>query len=69
MGLDFSNTPMGLRLATGSYIVVQVPESLQYTWDWSQWEYDVITGRITNVIDSTIPFDFNYLVFGIKHLS
>jgi hypothetical protein len=29
LGLDFSSTPMGARLAKGAYLVVQVPESFE----------------------------------------
>lgn len=36
LGLDFSVLPMLVRLAEGSYLAVQIPETLQTVWDWSE---------------------------------
>lgn len=66
IGLDFSNNPMGARLAEGVYIAVQIPETLKRVWDWSDWIYDVNTGQIVNDYhrDQLIPY--NYIAFGIS---
>src|SRR5262249_29535785 len=37
LGLDFSGTQMGARLAEGDYIVVQIPDKLRLTWRWDEW--------------------------------
>ncbi len=66
IGLDFSNNPMGARLAEGVYIAVQIPETLRRIWDWSDWIYDASTGQIVNDLhrDQLIPY--NYIAFGIS---
>ena len=66
IGLDFSSTVTGLRLSTGSYIIVQIPKSLQDSWNWAHWKFDKVSGRIINKNDSTIMFHFNYIIIGIK---
>jgi hypothetical protein len=66
VGLDFSTTVTGLRLSTGSYIIAQIPKNLQDSWNWSQWKFDKVSGRIINKTDSTINFHFNYIIIGIK---
>jgi hypothetical protein len=68
MGLDFSTVAMRARLAEGSYIAVQIPQSHSIVWDWGDWVYQPSSGRIVrkDVPGETIPY--NYLVFGLsKH--
>jgi len=36
LGLDFSNITTRARLAEGSYIAVQIPESMKLAWDWDE---------------------------------
>jgi len=38
LGLDFSAIPTRARLAEGSYLAVQIPESQQTVWDWYPWD-------------------------------
>jgi hypothetical protein len=66
IGLDFSNNPMGARLAEGVYVAVQIPETLKRVWDWRDWIYDASTGQIVNDYhrDQLIPY--NYIAFGIS---
>ncbi len=64
MGLDFSNIATRARLATGSYIAVQIPESNTETWNWKDWRYDS-SGSITNILTrESLPY--NYIVFSIS---
>ncbi len=66
LGLDFAGTAMGARLAEGDYIAVQIPESFQRIWRWSDWRYDPGSGLIVSAThpDQLIPY--NYLVFGVS---
>jgi hypothetical protein len=62
MGLDFAPAALGVRLAQGSYIVVQVPS--EDALDWKDWQFNPLNGAILNKTDnSTLPY--NYLVFRI----
>ncbi|HKV12230.1 MAG TPA: hypothetical protein VJ725_29060, partial [Thermoanaerobaculia bacterium] len=65
LGLDFSSNPMGARLAEGSYIAVQIPETLRVAWSWDDWAYDPSHGRVVNRSDPTLLVPFNYIVFGV----
>ena len=40
LGLDFSQVALRPRLAEGSYIAVQIPETIRTVWDWQDWAYD-----------------------------
>ena len=66
MGLDFTNIATGARLAEGSYIAVQIPQTLQSVWEWSQWVYEPQRGQIVNkdVAGELIPY--NYVVFSVS---
>jgi hypothetical protein len=66
LGLDFGTSPMGARLAEGSYIVVQIPESLQLIWDWDEWVYDPASGQVVNKDHPTEFIPYNYLVFSVS---
>jgi hypothetical protein len=66
LGLDFSNIPTRARLAEGAYIAVQIPESLQSVWDWSEWEYNPANGRVVSKADSQQLIPYNYLVFSVS---
>lgn len=65
MGLDFSTIPLHHHLAEGSYIVTQLPEDLQRTWDWSEWAYRVDSGLIIKKSDPQQRIPYNYLIFSI----
>jgi len=65
LGLDFSDTPMGARLAKGAYLAVQVPESFEAMWDWEEWAYDPTSGRVVSWENPAHVIEYNYLVFGV----
>ena len=66
MGLDFSTIATRARLAEGSYLAVQIPESMHTVWDWDQWVYDPASGRVVNRDDSTQLIPYNYVIFGVS---
>jgi hypothetical protein len=66
MGLDFSNIAMGARLAEGSYLAVQIPETLQAVWDWTEWVYNPANGQVVNKMDPTRLIPYNYIVFSVS---
>lgn len=66
LGLDFTNIATGARLATGSYLVVQIPESLRSVWDWNDWVYQPTSGQIVNKDDPKKLIPYNYLVFSVS---
>jgi hypothetical protein len=66
LGLDFSPTAMGVRLAEGNYVVVQVPSDT--TINWAEWVFDRSIGGIVRQADrQSLPH--NYLVFRIEQYS
>lgn len=66
MGLDFSSIATRARLAEGSYLAVQIPETLQTVWDWSEWMYNPANGQIVNKAESTRLIPYNYLVYSVS---
>lgn len=66
LGLDFDETRMGARLAQGDYIAVQVSESLQTAWNWSEWVYSPSIGQIVRKESLTELIPYNYLVFSVS---
>ena len=66
MGLDFSHIPTRARLAEGSYLAVQIPETFQTVWDWSEWVYNPANGRVVNKDDPSQLIPYNYVVFSIS---
>jgi hypothetical protein len=66
MGLDFSPIPTRARLAEGSYLAVQIPETMHTVWDWGEWVYNPGNGRVVNKDDPTQLIPYNYLVFSIS---
>ena len=65
LGLDFSNIPGGARLATGLYVAVQIPQSVQQAWEWRQWEYLPSSGQIVRRGERGNLIPYNYVAFGI----
>jgi len=66
MGLDFDKFASGARLAKGSYVVVQIPDKLEFNWDWKNWHYDRSSGQIVQTGSSPrtlIPY--NYIMFRV----
>jgi hypothetical protein len=66
MGLDFSSIATRARLAEGSYIAVQIPESIQTIWDWSEWHYNPANGQIVGRDQPTRLIPYNYLVYSVS---
>ena len=66
MGLDFSNDSTRARLAEGYYLAIQIPESLQTSWDWEDWIYNPTNGQIVSQFDPTEVIPYNYLVFSVS---
>jgi hypothetical protein len=66
LGLDFSTIATRARLAEGSYLAMQLPESLETLWDWSDWIYQPGTGQIVNRENPNQLIPYNYLVFGVS---
>jgi hypothetical protein len=66
LGLDFRAVPMGVRLAEGSYIAVQIPETLQRIWDWAEWVYEPTSGRIVNQANPNRLVPYNYFVVSVS---
>jgi hypothetical protein len=66
LGLDFNNTPFGARLAEGTYLAVQIPETLEMIWDWNRWVYRPTSGHVVNRDDPAQLIPYNYLAFNIS---
>ncbi|MEO7731075.1 MAG: hypothetical protein ABIY55_08900 [Kofleriaceae bacterium] len=65
MGLDFSSRATGARLATGSYVAVQIPPQLERVWRWDDWEYQPTRGLIVRRDDPDQTIPFNYVIIGV----
>ena len=66
MGLDFSPIATRARLAEGSYLAVQIPETVHTVWDWNEWVYNPANGRVVNKDDPGQLIPYNYVVFGVS---
>ncbi|MDA2912520.1 hypothetical protein MYX77_00920 [Acidobacteriia bacterium AH_259_A11_L15] len=66
MGLDFSTIPTRARLAEGAYLAVQIPETLETVWDWSEWLYNPASGQVVNKDDNKRLIPYNYVVFSVS---
>jgi len=66
MGLDFTDVRFRARLAVGSYVAVQIPDSLVRVWDWRDWVYDPVNGQIVDKDDAMRLIPFNYVVFSVS---
>ena len=65
VGFDFSTIPLHNHLAEGSFVVTQLPEDLQRTWDWKDWAYRIDSGLIIKKSDPQQRIPYNYLIFSI----
>lgn len=65
-GLDFSELPMAVRLAIGTYVIVQIPDSLKDLWDWSDWVYRPESGNIVSADNLTDKIPYNCIMIGIS---
>jgi hypothetical protein len=68
MGLDFETPPFGARLALGSYLAVQVPQSVEQAFDWSAWVYLPEQAAIVSKADGKTLINHNYLAFGVQRV-
>ena len=66
MGLDFSRIPMRPKLAEGSYIAVQIPETMETVWSWEDWRYDPMNGRLVSEEEPDELIPYNYFVVSIS---
>ncbi|HNQ22140.1 MAG TPA: hypothetical protein PKK06_03505 [Phycisphaerae bacterium] len=66
LGLDFTNIAGGARLREGSYLAVQIPESLRSMWDWTEWAYDPHKGQVASQSDPKQLIPYNYVIFGVS---
>jgi hypothetical protein len=66
LGLDFSRIAPRPRLAEGSYIAMQIPETLRIGWQWNQWGYDPVNGRIVSADQPEQPIPYNYIVVSVS---
>ena len=65
-GLDFSRIAPRPRLAEGSYIAVQIPETLRTEWRWQEWGYDPVNGCIVNAREPSLLVPYNYFVVSVS---
>ncbi|MBN1285418.1 MAG: hypothetical protein JXB47_08470 [Anaerolineae bacterium] len=66
LGLDFSAAPLGLKLAQGTYLAVQIPMSLGVVWDWRDWQFDPNRGAVVRADDPAQLIPYNYLAFSVS---
>lgn len=66
LGLDFTSIATGARLATGSYLAVQIPESLLVVWDWEEWVFNPAIGQVVHRDDPRQLIPYNYVIFGVS---
>jgi hypothetical protein len=64
LGLDFTPAALGVRLAEGNYVAVQV--SSETSINWEDWVYRPATGAITSKADETVSMPYNYVVFRVS---
>ena len=62
LGLDFTPTPLGARMAVGNYVAVQVPNENDLRWE--EWEYRPVTGVIAKKGERG-GLEYNYLIFRV----
>ena len=66
LGLDFSDIPTRARLAEGSYVAVQIPETMETVWNWQDWVYQPGSGQVVKKENERELIPYNYLVFGVS---
>jgi hypothetical protein len=68
LGLDFSNIATRAKLAEGSYIAVQIPETMETLWNWSDWVFHTGSGQVVRSGASKELIPYNYAVFSISRM-
>jgi hypothetical protein len=66
MGLDFSRIAPRPKLAEGSYIAVQIPETMETMWNWSRWRYDPLNGHLVSARKRDLLIPYNYFVVSVS---
>jgi hypothetical protein len=66
LGLDFGSIATRARLALGSYLAVQIPETLQVVWDWNDWIFQPGVGQVVSKSNPGQLIPYNYIVFSIS---
>ena len=66
VGLDFSRIAPRPRLAEGSYIAVQVPETTRNVWHWQEWGYNPMNGCVVNAQQPDLLIPYNYIVVSVS---
>ena len=66
VGLDFSRIALRPKLAEGSYIAVQIPETSQSVWSWQEWGYDPANGQLVSTLEPGMLIPYNYFVVSIS---
>jgi hypothetical protein len=66
LGLDFSDNAIRPKLAEGSYIAVQIPETARSVWSWADWRYDPVNGKLVHSQDRGMLIPYNYFVLGVS---
>ena len=66
MGLDFTKIAFRARLAEGSYLAVQIPETFERVWDWDEWAYHPNSGQVVKRDDEAQLIPYNFLVFSVS---
>jgi hypothetical protein len=69
LGLDFSNSATGARLAVGSYVALQAPPERANAWKWDNWRYNRETGQIVENTAEAKVVDLNYILFSVTRLN
>ena len=63
LGLDFTSAALGIRLAEGNYLAVQMPS--ETTLNWDDWIFSRTFGAIVSRADQMASIPYNYVVFRI----
>lgn len=66
LGLDFDQTGITARIAEGTYIAVQIPETNQMIWDWKNWIFDKSSGRIVSRSNGKDLVPYNCIIFTVS---
>jgi hypothetical protein len=66
LGLDFSPIASRPKLAEGSYIAVQIPQTMTKVWSWEDWRFDPASGYLVDAEEHDQLIPYNYFVVGIS---
>jgi hypothetical protein len=66
MGLDFSQVASRPKLAEGSYLAVQIPETRKEVWSWEDWRFNPASGRVVDAEEPDELIPYNYFMVSIS---